>query len=227
MIRLSVALLARLSLIAEPIASSAICPGRQDDDAPTEEGMERFLPLLRGTLRGCQRLRRVPFDSLGRRAFLAAQTTTELISSASSFTTTATNRFPTSFCPRRAVIVGQSSAEARHFPNSAPFAKAAAPATTPRGRRKKKRPKVKIASLVDQTSRRQAAAQRGKVLVRFYSRDGARGFLCKLDRGHVKAIGFTGLRGPVAVERFTIRPIRGGRHHKAHPCKGLPPFWTS
>jgi hypothetical protein len=128
--------------------------------------------------------------------------------------------------------------------NSAPFAKAATPATTPRGRRKKKRPKVTIASLVDQTSRRQAEAQRGKVLVRFYSRDGARGFLCKLDRGHfrlcrspkryrvgngnhlfhVKAIGYTGLRGPVAVERFTIGPICGGRHHKAHPCKGLPPF---
>ncbi len=87
----------------------------------------------------------------------------------------------------------------------------------------------------------------GKVLVRFYSRDGARGFLCKLDRGHfrpcrspkryrmgdgnhvfhVKAIGYTGLRGPVAVERFTIGPICEGRDHKTHPCKRSPPFWAS
>jgi hypothetical protein len=129
--------------------------------------------------------------------------------------------------------------------NSAPFAKAAAPLTTPRGKRRRKRPRVTIASLLE-PSQRQIEAHRGKVMVRFYSRDGASGFLCKLDRGYfrlcrspkrypvgdgnhvfrVKAIGFSGLRGPVAVERFTVGPICEGRDHKAHPCKGLPPFWA-
>lgn len=68
------------------------------------DGAERFLPALGWGPDGSQRLRRVPFDSLlGRRAFLGAQTTTELISSASSFTATRT-RFITAFCSREVAI---------------------------------------------------------------------------------------------------------------------------
>ncbi len=123
--------------------------------------------------------------------------------------------------------------------NSAPFAKAATPETTPRRRKRHKRPRVKIASLL-QSSRRQLENHRGKVWIRFYSRDGARGFICKLDRGHfkpcrspkrypvkagnhvfrVRAVGFTGLRGPMAIERFTVGDICEGRNHKTHPCSG-------
>jgi hypothetical protein len=127
--------------------------------------------------------------------------------------------------------------------NSAPFAKAVVSETTPRRRRRQKRPKVKIASLLT-PSPRQLEDHRGKVLIRFYSRDGARGFLCKLDHQgfrpchspkrypvrvgnhvfRVRAIGVTGLRGPVAVERFTVGDICEGRDHKTHPCAGLSPF---
>jgi hypothetical protein len=161
------------------------------------------------------------------------------------FTSDEGNALFAASCPSSALCAVAGS-RGQILTNSAPFAKAAAPATT-RGRRRKKRPKVKIASLIDQTSRKQMETQRGKVLVRFYSRDGARGFLCKLDRSHfrpcrsprryrvrdgnhvfrARAIGYTGLRGPVAVERFTIGPICEGRDHKTHPCKRPPPVWAS
>jgi hypothetical protein len=123
--------------------------------------------------------------------------------------------------------------------SSAPFAKTPGSETTPpkRKRGRKRRPKVTIASLLE-PSDRQLAHHRGKLLIRFYSRDGAHGFLCKLDRGHfrpcrspkrypiragnhvfrVRAIGFSGLRGPVAVDRFTVGDLCEGRDHKTHPC---------
>jgi uncharacterized membrane protein len=142
-------------------------------------------------------------------------------------------------CPSSS-LCAVTGARGRILTNSAPFAKKAPAAVTkPRGRRRKKRPRVTIASLL-QSSQRQIEAHRGKVLIRFYSREGARGFLCKLDRGrfkpcrspkrypirdgnhvfHVKAIGYTGLSGPVAVERFTVGNICEGRDHKTHPCRG-------
>ncbi len=153
------------------------------------------------------------------------------------FTSEEGNALFAASCPSSS-LCAVAGARGQILTNSAPFAKAAVPLTTPRGKRRRKRPRVTIASLLDQTSRRQMEAHRGKVLVRFYSRDGARGFLCKLDRGHfrpcrspkrypvgdgnhvfrVRAIGFSGLRGPVAIERFTVGNICEGRDHKTHPC---------
>jgi hypothetical protein len=145
------------------------------------------------------------------------------------FTTEEGNALLAASCPS-ASLCAVTGSLGQIFTNSAPFAKTAMSETTPR-RRRKKRPTVKIASLLT-PFRRQLEDHRGKVLIRFYSRDGARGFLCKLDHhgfrpcrspmhypvgvGHrvaahhvfrVRAIGFTGLEGPVTVERFTIYPL--------------------
>jgi hypothetical protein len=71
-------------------------------------------------------------------------------------------------------------------------------------------------------------------MIRFYARAKTRGFLCSLDRhrfspcrspqryqpigsGHhvfrVKAIGYSGLRGPVTTEPFIIYPLCGPVFH--------------
>jgi hypothetical protein len=73
---------------------------RRCRESPTGDRAQGFLPVLRGRRgpTGCQRLRRVPFDSLaGRRAFLRAQTTTELTSSAPIFSVTESET--TRICP--------------------------------------------------------------------------------------------------------------------------------
>jgi hypothetical protein len=146
------------------------------------------------------------------------------------FTSDEGNALFAASCPSSSLCAVAGS-RGRILANTAPFAKTAVSETTPRRGRRKKRPKVKIASLLE-PSRRQLEDHRGRVSIRFYSRDGARGFLCKLDShgfrpcrspvhyrvgvGHrvarhhvfrVRAIGYTGLRGPVTVERFTIYPL--------------------
>ena len=104
-------------------------------------------------------------------------------------------------------------------------------------RRRVRRPRARIATL-EAPSERQLEHHRGKVYVRFYARAETRGFLCRLDRHHfrpchspthyhvgdgehvfrVRAIGYSGLRGPVASERFTVGPVCEVRRHKIRPC---------
>ncbi|HEY5052397.1 MAG TPA: hypothetical protein VII45_03210 [Solirubrobacterales bacterium] len=141
------------------------------------------------------------------------------------FTSEEGNALFAASCPSSSLCAVAGS-RGKILTNSAPFLKAAVSETTPRKRRRQKRPKVKVASLLT-PSRKQLEDHRGRVLIRFYSRDGARGFLCKLDQhgfrpcrspkhyrvgvGHhvfrVRAIGYTGLRGPATGERFTIYPL--------------------
>jgi hypothetical protein len=155
------------------------------------------------------------------------------------FTTAEGNALFAASCPS-ASLCAVTGSLGQIFTNSSPFASPATPETTPRGKkgkRRRKRPKVKIASLLE-PSNRQLEDHTGRELIRFYSRERARGFICKLDRGRfkpcrspkrypiragnhifrVRAIGFSGLRGPVAVERFTVGNICEGRDHKTHPC---------
>lgn len=86
---------------------------RGDREAPPGARLQRFLPVLGGGLGGSgnrgsrQRLRRVPLLSfLGRRAFLAAQTTTELTSSAPIMPSTS-SATATTFCSGAFAIVSR------------------------------------------------------------------------------------------------------------------------
>jgi hypothetical protein len=102
-------------------------------------------------------------------------------------------------------------------------------------KRRVRRPRVKIAT-IRTPSRRQLEGHRGRVMVRFYARAKTNGFLCSLDRdrfshcrspkryqpvgsGHhvfrVRAIGYSGLRGPVTTEPFIIYPLCGPVFHRA------------
>lgn len=120
--------------------------------------------------------------------------------------------------PLLCVLVGANS---RIFTATDPFA---APADSSPGKRARRRPRTHLVFAegfwVSSITRR----RRIKARFHFYSRDGARGFLCKRDRGpyrpcrsplrywapigrhvlRVRAIGPTGLRGPVAIERFRV-----------------------
>ncbi|MGZ3472574.1 MAG: WD40/YVTN/BNR-like repeat-containing protein, partial [Isosphaeraceae bacterium] len=127
-----------------------------------------------------------------------------------------------------------TGARGQIFTSSDPFAKQSAP-KGPSRRRRPKRPRVRIAS-VHLPFRDEIRHHNGKVTIRFYARGRVRGFLCKLDHKpfrrcrspkryqpvgvgrhvfQVKAIGMTGLRGPIAREPFTINrlcsEIRGRR----------------
>ena len=101
--------------------------------------------------------------------------------------------------------------------------------------------------------RRQLEAGNGKVAIRFYAHGRARGFLCSFDRRPfhrcrspkryhhvgsgkhvfaVRAIGVSGLRGPVTREVLTVAPVCGPVHwHKPPPARsvaagGVPARWT-
>jgi len=94
-----------------------------------------------------------------------------------------------------------------------------------RGKRAK-RPRVKVAR-IELPFRQQLERHRGRVTIRFYAHGRPRGYLCRLDHhrfrrcrspkrypigiGHhvfrVRAIGYTGLRGPITIERFTVDPL--------------------
>jgi hypothetical protein len=128
------------------------------------------------------------------------------------------------------VLVGANS---RVFSATEPFARPAAPAGGggggPAKKHARRRPRTHLVFaegfwMGGVTRHRHLNAR-----FHFYSRDGARGFVCKRDRGRwrpchsplrywvsvghhvlrVRAIGVTGLRGPVAMVRFVVsRPHR-------------------
>jgi hypothetical protein len=139
-------------------------------------------------------------------------------------------------CPstRLCVLVG---ARGQIFTGVSPFD----PNSTPikRGSKQRLRPRVKIAS-IHLPFRRQLENGNGRVLIRFYARGGARGFECRFDRRRysrcrspkrypvtvgrhrffARAIGYTGLRGPVTREVIKIPPLctPAGRPAGARPA---------
>lgn len=125
--------------------------------------------------------------------------------------------------PSLCVLVGANS---RIFTATDPFA---APAGGSPGKRARRQPRTHLVFAEGFWKSSTARHRRIKARFRFYSRDGARGFLCKRDRsrwrrclsplrywvpiGHhvlrVRAIGPTGLRGPAASLRFeVVHPTR-------------------
>jgi hypothetical protein len=122
--------------------------------------------------------------------------------------------------PSLCALVGANS---RIFTATDPFA---APASTPAGssRKHRRRPRTHLVFAEGFWKSTTTRHRRIKARFRFYSRDGARGFLCKRDRGpwrrchsplrywvpighhilRVRAIGATGLRGPIASLRFEV-----------------------
>jgi hypothetical protein len=134
--------------------------------------------------------------------------------------------------PSLCVLVGASS---RIFTSTEPFAAPKPPAGGPGSSAKKKRRLRPRTHLVFAEHFWKGVGTRGrrhvKARFRFYSREGARGFECKRDRGRwrachsplrywvgpgrhilrVRAIGRTGLRGPVAGLRFQV--VREHRRH--------------
>jgi len=127
-----------------------------------------------------------------------------------------------SFC----VLTG---ARGQIFASTDPFARPPQPrgqGAKGRGKGKgRKRPRAKIAT-VRLPRGKDLRQKRGKVMIRFYAK-GARGFVCKFDRRpakrcrspkyyrvgsgrhvfQVRAIGSTGLRGPVAREVIVVPPL--------------------
>ena len=118
------------------------------------------------------------------------------------------------------VLVGANS---RIFTATDPFAApAASPAGGAPGKRTRRKPRTHLVFAEGFWKGSITRHRRIKARFRFYSRDGARGFLCKRDRGRwrrcssplrywvpigrhvlrVRAIGPTGLRGPIASLRF-------------------------
>jgi photosystem II stability/assembly factor-like uncharacterized protein len=116
-------------------------------------------------------------------------------------------------------------ADSRIFTSTDPFAApTSSPATDKPGRRVKRRPRTILVFAEHFWKGSITRHRRIKARFRFYSRDGARGFECKPDRapwrrchsplrywtstGHhvlrVRAIGPTGLRGPIAKVRFRV-----------------------
>lgn len=130
----------------------------------------------------------------------------------------ATSCASTSLC----VLVGANS---RIFTATDPFA---APARSTGGpaKRPRRRPRTVLVFAEGFWKTSVTRQRRVKARFRFYSRDGARGFLCKPDRGHwrrcrsplrywvpvgrhvlrVRAIGRTGLLGPATSLRFAVMP---------------------
>lgn len=125
-------------------------------------------------------------------------------------------------CPSPA-FCAIAAADGTVLTSSDPFE--ASPGTATRGKRKRvrRRPKTILAH-VDRAGRVKTDKRRFRVLFRFYATSKARGFVCKRDlrpyrrcsspfrywagRGkhvfRVRAIGPTGLKGPVALDRFRI-----------------------
>jgi hypothetical protein len=126
----------------------------------------------------------------------------------------------TSLC----ALVGANS---RIFTATDPFA---APASRSPGSRKRARRRPRTHLVFAEHFWKVSATRHRyvKARFRFYSRHGARGFLCKRDRGRwrrcssplrywasigrhtlrVRAIGATGLRGPIASARFRVKHLR-------------------
>ncbi len=123
----------------------------------------------------------------------------------------------TSLC----VLVG---AESRIFTSTDPFAAPAPASTDAPGKRGRVRPRSVIVFAEGFWKNSTTRRNRVRARFRFYSKEGARSFVCKRDRGpwrkcrsplrywapigrhalRVRAIGRTGLRGPAAVLRFKV-----------------------
>lgn len=123
----------------------------------------------------------------------------------------------TSLC----VLVG---AESRIFTAADPFAAPASSPTRSPNKRGRLRPRTILVFAEGFWKNRTTRRHRVKARFRFYSKEGARSFLCKRDRGpwrrchsplrywtpighhaiRVRAIGRTGLRGPVTKLRFRV-----------------------
>jgi len=129
--------------------------------------------------------------------------------------------------PSLCALVGANS---RIFTATDPFA---APASAPGGshhRQTRRRPHTHLIFAEGFWRSSSTRHRHIKARFHFYSRDGARGFLCKRDRGpwrrchsplrywvpigrhilRVRAIGPTGLRGPIASLRFEVKHRRRG-----------------
>jgi hypothetical protein len=121
------------------------------------------------------------------------------------------------------VLVGANS---RIFTATEPFAAPASPGPTAAAKKRaRRRPRTHLVFAEGFWKFSSTRHRRVKARFRFYSRDGARAFLCKRDRGHwrrchsplrywvpigrhtlrVRAIGTTGLRGPIASVRFEVK----------------------
>jgi hypothetical protein len=141
--------------------------------------------------------------------------------------------------PALCVLVGANS---RIFTATDPFAAPGpSPASGSPGKRARRRPRTHLVFAEGFWKASITRHRRIKARFRFYSRDGARGFLCKRDRGlwrrcrsplrywvpigrhvlRIRAIGPTGLRGPVASLRFEVmhphRPLTLGVIFSAPP----------
>jgi hypothetical protein len=130
-------------------------------------------------------------------------------------------------CPSTSLcaLVG---ADSRIFTATDPFAAPASPTTSSPGKRTRLRPRTHLVFAEHFWKSSATRKRHVKARFRFYSRDGARAFLCKPDRarwrrchsplrywvpvGHhtlrVRAIGVTGLRGPIAKVRFEVTRSR-------------------
>jgi hypothetical protein len=132
-------------------------------------------------------------------------------------------------CPTTSLcaLVG---ADSRIFTATDPFAAPApsSPATGSPGKRAKRRPRTHLVFAEHFWKFNTTRHRQIKARFRFYSRDGARAFLCKPDRRRwrrchsplrywvpagrhilrVRAIGRTGLRGPIARARFEVTSPR-------------------
>jgi hypothetical protein len=130
-------------------------------------------------------------------------------------------------CPSSS-LCALTGSRGRIFTSTDPFAEVSEPAAAGKGKGKGrafKRPRAKIAT-IRIPSRKRIENGTGKAMIRFYAKGRVRGFVCKLDRRpwkrcrspkryrvgfgkhlfRVRAIGLTGLKGPVARELFVIHP---------------------
>ena len=133
-------------------------------------------------------------------------------------------------CPSSNLCVA-SGTQGQIIANSDPFAEPPPAQGQKQGKKGKargpKRPRTKVATVRQPTSGA-LHKHRGRVKIRFYSVGRARGFLCKFDHQRhfkrcrspkrypidtgrhmfwVRAIGMTGLRGPVTREEIFIPPF--------------------
>ncbi len=125
--------------------------------------------------------------------------------------------------PSLCVLVGANS---RIFTATEPFAApASSGAPGPASKRARRRPRTHLVFAEDFWPSTSTRHRHVRARFRFYSRDGARAFLCKPDRRRwrrchsplrywvpigrhtirVRAIGATGLRGPIAGLRFEVK----------------------
>jgi hypothetical protein len=132
-----------------------------------------------------------------------------------------------------------TGARGQIFTSGAPFAKASPPGKPTRQRRPK-RPRVKIAT-VRLPFRNQIRRGTAKVTIRFYVKGKVHSFICKFDRRpfqrcrspkryhvgvgkhvfRVRAIGVTGLRGPISSAPITINPLcKGPGPKRQAPARG-------